>query len=221
MCFAWHSQNCKEREGKDCCWHNRWFVQFVFLPPRERWIVFYFFEFLAHVDRSVLWYDSSCPPSFPCILFWSSDMFVSLSWCAFSSCESMRESSIRPADEELFWQSAPRIRVNAQTSRCHFKMLFNSIKRAASASWSGLIWQQGISLDCHWALSTCLCLWYYVRNGLFLSLSRTLSKYILLWAYCVLEQKHCHSTFLFDPFGSLSSINGQGFKMYFLTVNLR
>lgn len=181
-------------------------------------VFFYFFEFLAHFDRSVLWYDSSYPPLFPCILFWSSDMFVPLSWRAFLSFESMRGSSIHPTDEELFWQSAPRIRVSAQTSRCHFKMLFNSIKRAASASWSGLIWQQGISLDCHWALSTCLCLWYYFRNGLFLSLSRTLSKYILLWAYFVLQQKHCLSTFMIYPLGSLSSINGQGFKMYFLTL---
>ena len=106
----------------------------------------------------MLYYDSSHPPLFPCILFSGSDMFVSFSWCTFSSCESMRESSIHSADDELFWQSPPRIRVNAQTPRCHFKMLFNSIKRAASASWSGLIWQQGISLDCHCALSMCLCL---------------------------------------------------------------
>lgn len=60
------------------------------------------------------------------------------------------------ADEEITWQSAPRIRVIAWTPRCHLKILFNSIRRAASASWSGLMWQQGISLHRRHAFSTCL-----------------------------------------------------------------
>lgn len=77
---------------------------------------------------------------------------------AFSSCESTQRSWTHHADEEIIWQSAPRIRVIAWTPRRHFKILFNTIRRAASASWSGLIWQQGISLHCQCALSTCLCL---------------------------------------------------------------
>lgn len=105
--FCMEVTELQRERGKRLLLAQQMICTICFSPPRERWIVFfclffYFCEFLAHFDRSVLWYDSSYPPLFPRILFCSSDMFVSPGWRAFSSCASMRGSSIRLQMKSFF-----------------------------------------------------------------------------------------------------------------------
>lgn len=116
-------------------------------------------------------YDSTYPPLFFCL---SVDVMVCFS---FPTCfllfphpaNQCRQFGHIPQMRGLFVNRLLGIRVIAWTPHSHFKILFNSIRRAASASWSGLIWQQGISLYGHWAFSTCICLSMVLISKAFVS----------------------------------------------------
>lgn len=166
-CVFHRTRNYKRSGRKDCCWHKWQFVQHLFIPGREMSC----FCFKFH-ERSLLWYDLINPVGFFLCLFWGNKVFTfaNMLFTVFSSCKLKGRSSTHHTDEEIIWQSAPWIRVIAWTPHCHFKILLNSIRRAALASWSGLIWQQGISFDCLGALSTCLCLSVVLISKSFVSL---------------------------------------------------
>lgn len=99
MCFAWNSQNCKEREGKDCYWHSRWFVQFVFLPPGKDELFFFFLFFFISLNFLLIltglcsgmtpailhYFPASCSEAVTC-LFPSADVLS----CPSNQCEEVQ-----------------------------------------------------------------------------------------------------------------------------------